>query len=457
MPLEDPAHKWRKNLIDKIVNARKELGLTQLELASMVGVQRSSISRLESGTHNPSLDFLWKVLNALELDIRLVREGPDELSYRDNIYELRLYDTTLMEFVLRDEGLALTANIHAVFDGAPMPLDLELNEEGLLSWLKHRTIPKHRAHVEQILAALGLSYGHTRGILDLCYGLSLNDSYWVVPKDFEGRFADYNLYENEFSKNLSLIAYTGERQSIGRFTTSPELTTGGMLPKSWRRTQDGAIALYKGGTSGGANTGNEPYCEYYASQIAKAMGLHAVSYDLVFWKGMLASTCRLFTDIDTAFIPVGRIVRSGGLAACLNYYAELGDDFLQAVHSMLVFDALIYNEDRHFGNFGVMRDNRGGAVIGPAPIFDNGHSLFNYAMPEDIADLENYARTRFPAYADSSFTGIVKEVSGREQKRQLRRLIDFEFTRHPSINWPEERLHAVEQHLQRRVRELLAL
>ena len=24
---------------------------------------------------------------------------------------------------------------------------------------------------------------------------------------------------------------------------------------------------------------------------------------------------------------------------------------------MLVFDAVIYNEDRHFGNFGVLRDN----------------------------------------------------------------------------------------------------
>lgn len=42
---------------------------------------------------------------------------------------------------------------------------------------------------------------------------------------------------------------------------------------------------------------------------------------------------------------------------------------------MLVFDAVIYNEDRHFGNFGVLRDNHTGKVIGAAPIFDNGVSL----------------------------------------------------------------------------------
>ena len=46
---------------------------------------------------------------------------------------------------------------------------------------------------------------------------------------------------------------------------------------------------------------------------------------------------------------------------------------------MLVFDALIYNEDRHFGNFGVLRDNHSGKIIAPAPVFDNGLSLFCYA------------------------------------------------------------------------------
>ena len=39
---------------------------------------------------------------------------------------------------------------------------------------------------------------------------------------------------------------------------------------------------------------------------------------------------------------------------------------------MLVFDAVILNEDRHFGNFGVLRDNHTGKIIAPAPVFDNG-------------------------------------------------------------------------------------
>lgn len=374
-------------------------------------------------------------------------------------YELRLYDTPLLEFILEERGLSLTAEVVRVTDEQKhlLPLDLQLTEEGIIRWLRHRVIPKNRTFVEEILKSLGLSVGNTKGIVDVCKGLSLNDSFWVVPRGFSGAFSEYNLYENEFSEILSLVAYTGMGQSNRQFTTSPELTTGGMLPKTWHRMENGEIYLYKGGTSGAANTGNEPYSEFYACQIAQAMGLNAVAYDLERWKGILASTCRLFTDMDTAFIPIGRLVRSGGLQACLDYCAELGEHMLEAVHGMLVFDAVIYNEDRHFGNFGVLRDNRSGVIIAPAPIFDNGLSLFNYAMQDDISNLDEYAKTRFPAYGDISFERICSEVMGKAQAQQLRRLIGFRFTRHPSINWPEERLEAIEVHLQRRVRQLLGI
>ena len=48
-----------------------------------------------------------------------------------------------------------------------------------------------------------------------------------------------------------------------------------MLAKSWRRIKNN-ILLYKSGTEGFANSGLEPYSEYYASQIAKTMDLHYV-------------------------------------------------------------------------------------------------------------------------------------------------------------------------------------
>ena len=82
---------------------------------------------------------------------------------------------------------------------------------------------------------------------------------------------------------------------------------------------------------------------------------------------------------------------------------------------MLVFDALIYNEDRHFGNFGVLRDNHSGNIIAPAPIFDNGLSLFCYAGKEDYANLDEYAKTRSNPY-NISYEECARRLWGQSRK-----------------------------------------
>jgi len=452
--------KWRRNIIAQITQARIAKGWSQAQLAELLHTHRSNISRLESGGHNPSLDFLLRVAAALnlELDLRPYRnKQPEPMG---NTYELRLYDTLLMTFTLEKRGIeGLIAEIVTVNGDQQklFPLDLTNTGAGIVKWLENRVIPKNRAFVDEILKSLNLSLGNTKGIIDVCKGLSLNDSYWIVPQGFDGTFAQYNLYENRFSEILSLVAYTGLWQSHGAFSTSPELTTSGMLPKAWRLIEGDGIYLYKGGSSGAANTGQEPYSEYYACQIAQAMGLNTVIYDLENWKGILASKCKLFTDINTSYIPIGRIVRTGGLKACLDYYTELGEDFAEDLRNMLVFDAVVYNSDRHFGNFGVLRDNHSGAIVSPAPLHDHGLSLFNYAMKDELAQLDDYAATRFPAYANITFETICSDVMGKAQAQRLRKLFGFKFKRHPSLNWPEDRLIALERHTQKRVRQLLGL
>ena len=63
--------KPRYDIISQFIEARAEKNITQEELAKMVGTQKSNISRLESGTYNPSLDFLIKVAKCLGKEIKV--------------------------------------------------------------------------------------------------------------------------------------------------------------------------------------------------------------------------------------------------------------------------------------------------------------------------------------------------------------------------------------------------
>ncbi len=448
----------RLKITQKLTRARLEKGMTQTQLAQALGTKRSNICRMESGAQNISLDMLFRMAAALGKEVRINLEERNG-KQMSNIYTLRIYDDDLITFSLEERGLD---GLHAEILHADMtkemlfPLDLELSGNGIVRWLDHRVIPKNRRFVDEILKTLGLGVNDTKGIIDVCKGLSLNDCYWVVPENFDGKFKDFNLYENRFSEVLSLVAYTGAGRSDAAFSTSPELTTNGMLRKAWRFAEGDGIYLYKGGTEGAANTGNEPYSEFYACRIAEKMGLDCVLYDLEKWKGILASKCKLFTDTDTSFVPIGRIIKNATLKKCIDYYKNLGAEFYESLCDMLVFDALIYNEDRHFGNFGLLRNNHTGQIIAPAPIFDNGLSLFNYAMPDDIKNLAEYAKTRTNPYR-VPFEDVCREVMGAKQKARLRRIIGFRFPRHPSLNLPEERLAAIEKQVESRARDLLSL
>ena len=51
---------------------------------------------------------------------------------------------------------------------------------------------------------------------------------------------------------------------------------------------------------------------------------------------------------------------------------------------MLVLDFLICNQDRHFGNFGALRDAVTLDWLGMAPVYDSGTSLWQDKLTPDI-------------------------------------------------------------------------
>ena len=375
-------------------------------------------------------------------------------------YILKLFDRPLIKFHVTEDSSEpeITTLWIDNVNRYLLPLDMgEPTEKHISRWLQRRIIPKNRTNARTVLAKCGISANRPMSIISVSKGLSLNDSYWVVTDGFKGTFDQYNLYENRFSQILAWIAFTGYGSSIrSSLASSPEFTTNGMLPKCWRRIS-GKIILFKGGTSGASNTGREPFSEFYASQIAEAMGIDAVSYGLSKWKGILCSTCELFTGKETAYVPIGRIITRGGMKAVADYYHSLGPDFIKALKDMLVFDAVICNTDRHFGNFGLLVDSLSNQVIAPAPLFDHGNSLFNFAGEDFMKSeetLENYIRTLQPCVYDD-FIATAASFMSDDNREQLRHLLTFKFKRHSRYNLPNHDLSLIERQIRKRAGLLL--
>jgi len=59
------------SVIVLLINRRFRQRLSQRELAERIGTKQSAISRLESGTYNPSLSFLYKIADALDARINI--------------------------------------------------------------------------------------------------------------------------------------------------------------------------------------------------------------------------------------------------------------------------------------------------------------------------------------------------------------------------------------------------
>ena len=58
-------------LVEMIIKKRINKGFTQKDLAKKMGVKQPLISRLESGTYNPSVGFLQRVADALEAELKV--------------------------------------------------------------------------------------------------------------------------------------------------------------------------------------------------------------------------------------------------------------------------------------------------------------------------------------------------------------------------------------------------
>lgn len=59
------------NIIQAMIDTRKQQDLTQKELSQRTGITQADISRIENGTRNPSLEMLKRLAKGMEMKLKL--------------------------------------------------------------------------------------------------------------------------------------------------------------------------------------------------------------------------------------------------------------------------------------------------------------------------------------------------------------------------------------------------
>ena len=393
-------------------------------------------------------------------------------------YVLKLKDIPLVEFslyVVYEEIFDTVAenysikinNVHQENKHLlPKKLSSNLTEAELLKWINRRKAPKNRQFVEKILSAIDDSDNPMKYV-DVSHALSLNDAYWITNDIMEYKWDELNLYSHPFDEALSYVAFTGYSQKVSGLLSSPEITSSGMLKKCWSNREDG-IYLLKGDDVFQSNDGrSQATHEFYAAQVAEAFGIEHIDYDLEEFHHRngnkeIVCTCKLFTSENEGFVDASTVAGDKGVdvhnldMSSLSVQKQFSDWFGEFYADMMVFDSLIINRDRHLGNFGMIVDNNTGEYLRPAPLFDNGCSMLLGASKFDLKEgYTDYVSSLYCKYMDCD-----KQARLFVQERhisRLRKLLDFQFVKHPKYNISDETLKVMSKFIQERARKIIAL
>lgn len=305
----------------------------------------------------------------------------------------------------------------------------------IADWVDKRDYAKHKKHLSNWLKEWGIDT--TDGFLQISHCLGINDTLWVKEINSELRWEDVSLYQNPFTDVVSKTAFDSGLYGLHLKTTSPEFTNEGSFLKYWTFEDDG-IYLYKFGSYGFANAGQEPYSEYFASVISQLFQKDSVCYDLDFRHNRICSRCKLFTDESEGFVPIYKLLddKNYSIAELLEFCSSMG--FETEFRKMILIDSVIFNQDRHLGNFGFIVDNDTFEIKRFAPLFDFNMSMLARAMDDDLDRFEQYAKEyELEHKLGGDFVAVGREIITPELRKELPRKLTL--TQHPRYAMEDSR------------------
>ena len=306
-----------------------------------------------------------------------------------------------------DDVTGFIQKIGSVYAPEHLPIGIPVRNEiadraAFNDWWRDRSIPASRSGVREALESLGVA--DTKMLLVRCYGLSLSDQYWICPEGAELRWEDINFFQNDFSEDIGDVLFGERKKKDALNFSSPDSTSDGNLKKRWKII-DGKRCLIKGGSN---PFRQQPFNEVIASGIMERLGI-------------------------------------GNITPFLD--------------RMLVLDYIIANEDRHFNNFGALRNAETLEWLGMAPIYDSGSSLGYDKMPGQMRSEKDVVCKPFKNHHAEQLK-LVTDFDWIDFDRlsDVDELISSVLSCEEAADYIDEgRIHAITESVQRRIGHLQEL
>lgn len=319
-------------------------------------------------------------------------------------------------------------NIGPITDSKRMPIGTFKTEYNTISsetdfhkfkvWWKSRFIPSDRKYLKKALELLNLS--SVDQLVSKTHCASLNDQYWTKLPEENVSWKDINFFTNDFDDSVGFVLLLNREKNFSEKSyNNPDFTTDGTLPKRWI-IEDGKRYLIKGTDSAFMQ---EPFNEYLAYILCSKLEINNVAYQVLQTKNNEGETeylskCENFITENTEFVPAYFIKESlkksnndsdyQHFIKCCNV---LGADNIESDLNMMLFiDFIMANTDRHYRNFGLIRNTDTLKWIGLAPVFDTERSMFlTRPMPKQDYEAINIEAKPFKDNQAEQFNLLKRE------------------------------------------------
>lgn len=277
--------------------------------------------------------------------------------------------------ILFDENIGRITEYHDDRNGlSPYLGNCDIKK--IQKWWEMRAVPASRATMQQVINNANCL--NTEVYLAKNLGLSMTDTYWIKPSGINLSFDNV--------KFANLAAYSHGKIPYHNATSyDPNASLGGQMEKYWDLMHKTPILVKESYKYYGQQSINEVFASIVHSRQPSNVEFVRYTAEMTEDRGVQCK-CPAFTSENIELLSAYEMVESRKIQNSqalydeyINICVENGIDYNQIQEFMdyqTMTDFLITNTDEHLLNFGVLRDPNTMKLIGPAPIFDSGNSMF---------------------------------------------------------------------------------